>query len=55
MPADTLVNVSPPQESEASPAVDREKLSKALEIIARDSRVEPRRYLEETMVPNGGE
>lgn len=33
----------------------REELAAALAIICLDSRVAPSRYLEETMVPHGGE
>jgi hypothetical protein len=33
----------------------KEELARALDIICRDSRVHPERYLQETVVPHGGE
>jgi len=33
----------------------KEQLARALDIICRDSRANPQRYLEETKVPHGGE
>jgi hypothetical protein len=35
--------------------VYKEELARALDIICRDSRLSPDRYLQETMVPHGGE
>lgn len=40
--------------AEAQP-LQKEELARALDIICRDSRVHPDRYLQETTVPHGGE
>lgn len=59
MPAEVLSAVE-----ERSPELDRavdlrplykEELARALDLICRDSRFTPDRYLQETMVPHGGE
>ena len=37
------------------PHVYKEEIARALDVICRDSRLAPDRYLQETMVPHGGE
>jgi hypothetical protein len=59
MPAELL-----PEVEECSPELDRTadlrhvfktEIARALDIICRDSRLSPDRYLQETTVPHGGE
>jgi hypothetical protein len=38
-----------------SPAQAKESLTRVLDLICRDSRMAPQRYLDETLVPHGGE
>lgn len=58
MPADILFEVAP-HISELDRAADshvyKEEIARALDIICRDSRLAPDRYLQETVVPHGGE
>jgi len=37
------------------PHVYKEEIARALDLICRDSRLAPDRYLQETTVPHGGE
>jgi hypothetical protein len=59
MPVELPTEVAPcsPEADDAAvmPHVYKEELARALDIICRDSRTYPDRYLQETTVPHGGE
>ena len=43
------------EEQAVSKPVEAESLQKVVELVRRDSQVEPQAYLEESKVPHGGE
>ena len=58
MPVELLPEVAPPAELDRAADlrhVYKEELARALDVICRDSRNSPDRYLQETTVPHGGE
>jgi len=52
---DRVQEMSAEQETVDLRPLYKEEIARALEIICRDSRAYPERYLQETVVPHGGE